>query len=601
MDRFRLVLGVCVLALAATLSLPTVSSADPPAPGITGTASYPPLPAPTYTTVAENVSVTMDDGVKIGATVTFPSLDGKTPAAGQFPVVLSITPYGRTLLCSCPEQKAFATRGMIGVVADTRGTGGSTGNLNENYFSPREARDGYQLVEHFGTQSYSNGKVGMAGGSYVGITQYLTAEQQPPHLAAIVPQVALADLYRDAFTHGGIPNVFFDAQYLGVQGGPGLVTPGGTDQVPMTVEAKIGQLLSTPIALAYLANPLDGPYYRDRSPIYDADKITVPVLILDGWRDGFVRGSVEMYRALAQRPNVETRLYIDGCTHKGCGAPFAPTLNPAGMDDLTAMSFEFLRRHLLGEPQGERAKVRTYVQPDTGTYIESDSWPPTRSDFLTFTLQNGTLTDGPAVGTRTKSYVTNPLAGITSPLDQYGTVAISPYVPTDQRLAGFSGLTWKTPVFSSARTIAGPTQLHLVASSSAKDTDWVAKLSDVAPDGTESIISEGYLRASQREVDPSRSSAGSPYHTHDAVQPLTPGKFYAYDIGIWPTAYKVEAGHRLSMRLTTYDVPTHAPASVKLDINDLSKTALNLVLPSVNTVREGGTDPSTLQVPVYGE
>src|SRR6202008_1319164 len=121
-----------------------------------------------------------------------------------------------------PDRAMFATRGMIGVTADTRGTGGSEGNLDEDYFSPLEASDSAAVIEYFGTQEYSNGKVGMAGGSYVGITQLLAAGQQPPHLAVITPAVVISDLYRDGYAHGGIPSIFFDAQYIAVQGGPGI-------------------------------------------------------------------------------------------------------------------------------------------------------------------------------------------------------------------------------------------------------------------------------------------------------------------------------------------------------------------------------------------
>ena len=104
------------------------------------------------------------------------------------------------------EPSDFALRGFVFAVVDVRGTGGSQGNLDGNYFSPREAQDGYDLVEYLGTQPWSNGKVGMSGGSYLGIDQYKTAETDPPHLAAIIPVVSLADIYNDAYAPGGIPS-----------------------------------------------------------------------------------------------------------------------------------------------------------------------------------------------------------------------------------------------------------------------------------------------------------------------------------------------------------------------------------------------------------
>jgi predicted acyl esterase len=111
------------------------------------------LPPQTYpSSVSQQQFVTMDDGVQLGVTITFPSKDGSTPAAGKFPVVLAMTPYGRDGICGCSSAADFATRGFVFVVADVRGTGGSQGNLNGNYFSPREAKDGYDLVEWLGTR-----------------------------------------------------------------------------------------------------------------------------------------------------------------------------------------------------------------------------------------------------------------------------------------------------------------------------------------------------------------------------------------------------------------------------------------------------------------
>src|SRR5579884_4518270 len=274
------VLGVFVM-LAGVSS----ARADSPVPGSLPPATYP-------ATYSEQQWITMDDGVKLGATITFPSENGKAPAPGRFPVVLSMTPYGRNGICGCAPATDFALRGFAVAVVDVRGTGGSQGNLNENYFSPREARDGYDLVEYLGTQPWSTGKVGMSGGSYVGITQFKTAETDPPHLAAIAPDEALADIYNDAYAPGGIVSASFDTQYLAVQGGPGLLTP-NTDpsMIPGTITAKVDQATGRPIAFDYLENPFEDAFYYARSPITEVSRIHVPVFVEDGWRDALDRKS----------------------------------------------------------------------------------------------------------------------------------------------------------------------------------------------------------------------------------------------------------------------------------------------------------------------
>ncbi len=579
--------ALAALAALAALTLPAAAAAAPP----------PTLPPAGYQSVSEEVLIEMDDGVKLGATVARPSLDGETPVPGRFPVVLGLTPYGRNGVGGTIAPQEWATRGMVGAVVDVRGTGGSGGDLSGNYFSPREARDGYRVVEYFGTRPYSSGKVGMAGGSYVGITQYLTAQRQPPHLAAIAPAVALSDLYRDGFAHGGIPNLFFDLQYIGVQGAPGTVGPNtDPDLLLDTIEAKLGQSPPGTIAFDYLARPNDDPFYRARSPIYRADRIEVPALILGGWQDGLLRGAPEMYRRLADREGVETRLYLDPCTHKGCGPPFAPLTNPPGVYNAFALTFEFMRKHLLGERAPARPPVEYYLQ-EGDAYQSAPRWPPPRTTFKRYRLDAGEALRAPGepTSTGTGAYVTNPLTGLGSALNKFGTVAISPFLPLDQRLEGPNGLTFRTAPAGEEIDLTGPIGLRLVAASSATDTDWYAKLADVAPDGTESPITEGALRASHRALDPARSLPGRPYHPHVNPRPIEPGRFYSYEVEIWPTAYRLAAGHRLQLRVTSSDLPTHFPGNFRIDLDRPEDLQVDLFGPTTNTIRFG---QSYLTLPV---
>lgn len=580
--RVVALLGVVTLlvALPAVLGPPAVADADPvPAPT---------LPEETFDSVSEEVLVEMDDGVELAATVVRPSEDGETVAEGEFPVVLALTPYGRNGVCGCVPPELFGTRGMIGVVADVRGTGGSGGDLSENYFSPREAQDGAILVDHFGGLPESNGRVGMAGGSYVGITQYLTAARQPEHLAAITPMLGISDLYRDGYTHGGIPNLSFNLQYIAVQGVPGYV---GTNTEPYLLEqtllAKAGQSPPGAIAFDYLARPNDDDFYRARSPIEFADDIEVPVLNIGSWRDGLLRGQTEMYDALASRPGAQTRLHMDPCTHKGCGPPFAPLTDPPGRIDLVALAFEFLDHHLTGAPLPDRAPVEFYLQ-GRDEYRVADQWPPADVRHQRFELgpggelrPEGETADAGA----TEEYVTNPAAGFSLAFNRYGTVAATPYVPLDQRLEAPQGVTFRTPALEEPMALAGPLALRLRAASTAGDTDWHAKLSDVAPDGSESVITEGALRASHRELDPDRTRPERPAHTHADPTPIEPGEFYEYDVEIWPTAYELPEGHRLQLRVTSTDLPTHLPGWIAFDREAPEDVEVHLHEPAVNTVR----------------
>jgi putative CocE/NonD family hydrolase len=558
----------------------------------------PTMPPATYMTVAKDVLVPMDDGVRLAATVTFPSRDGSTPAPGRFPVVLEMTPYGRDGVCGCIPGSDFAARGIVGAVVDVRGTGGSEGSLEGNYFSPREQRDGAELVQYFGTRGYSTGRVGMAGGSYLGITQYLAAERQPSHLKVITPTVALSDLYREGYTHEGIPNFFFDAQYLAVQQ-PASITGTNTDPglLGETAGAKIQQANgSANVPFDFLARPNDGPFYRERSPLYHADRIRVPTLIVDGWRDGFIFGANEMYRALSGRSGVETRLYVDPCTHKGCGPPFYPGYSPSNLENAEAVVFEFLAKYLKpGTQVPSRPPVRVYLQ-GKGQWMNRAQWPPPDSGMRRLYLSRDGMNGARPGTTSTRSYATNPADGLSMSFDQYGTMAASPYVPLDQRLAEEAGLTWRTGVLPSPLTLTGESALHLVAASSAKDTDWFAKISDVAPDGSEAIVTAGFLRASHRQLDTARTTPTRPWHTNTDPTPIEPGRYYGYELAIWPTAYEFAKGHRLQLRLTSYDFPTHLPGTLKLDPGDPLTASFEPLPPATNSVRLGGANPSYLRI-----
>ena len=557
------------------------------------------LPPATYpNTYSEQQWITMDDGVKLGATLTFPSKDGKTQAPGRFPVILTMTPYGRDGDCGCTNPSDFALRGFVVAVVDVRGTGGSQGNLDGNYFSPREARDGYDLVQYLGTRRWSNGKVGMSGGSYLGITQVKTAETDPSHLAAIAPDESLADIYNDAYAPGGIVSLSFDSQYIAVQGGPGLLSPNTSPgMLPGTVAAKDEQATGTPVALAYLANPFDDAFYRVRSPITQVAKIHVPVFIEDGWRDAFQAGDIRMFQALEHRRGVATYLNIGPCTHKGCGGPFAPTDNPPGQDNVEAQEIRFDQRYLMGMNVPRLPRVRLYDQ-QAGHYIDTTAWPPPQTVFQRQYLGHGTISRSRPEKPSKQSYFTNPSAGFSMSLDEQGTVAASPYVPTDQRLESGQGLTWRTGALTRSLTLAGPIALHLVAASTATNTDWFAKISDVAPDGSQSIVSEGQLRASLRALAPG-STAQQPLESLTTPQPLKPGRFYEFEIAIAPTSYTFEPGHRLQIRITSDNLPNALPGTVDVSPSDPAAPPFTPLSPATNTIRLGGHDATSLLLPVY--
>src|SRR5882724_3957011 len=141
---------------------------------------------PYAVTYERNVAVKMRDGVTLHADIYRPKADGK------FPVLLQRTPYDKN------NEVGFglegAARGYVVIVQDVRGRYASDG---EWYTFKHESDDGYDTVEWAAALPYSDGRVGMFGGSYVGATQMLAAVAHPPHLAGICPVVTAATTTMD--------------------------------------------------------------------------------------------------------------------------------------------------------------------------------------------------------------------------------------------------------------------------------------------------------------------------------------------------------------------------------------------------------------------
>ena len=279
-----------------------------------------------------DVAIPMDDGVVLRAYVFRPL------AEGRYPVIMTLGPYAKGLAFQdkfykgswdnmvghYPEiaegssnkyqnwevvdPEKWLPDGYICIRVDSRGAGHSPGVME--VWSPRERKDYHDCIEWAAAQPWSNGKVGLNGISYYAMIQWYVASLQPPHLAAICVWEGAADYYRDLSRHGGILSTFLDTwfnrtlvgrQYgYGERGARSWVTGelvAGPETLPDGVLAK-NRVDPGP---EVLNRPLDGAYYRERSPKFD--KITVPVLSAANWGGMGLhpRGNFEGYRAAASK------------------------------------------------------------------------------------------------------------------------------------------------------------------------------------------------------------------------------------------------------------------------------------------------------------
>ncbi len=503
-----------------------------------------------------DVTITASDGVHLVGDVHLPA------DPGRFPAIVDMEPYGRS------SATTYLANGYAHVNTDVRGSGKSGGALC--LLCLREQQDVYDVVTWVARQPWSNGHVALYGYSYSAITALLGAALQPPHLDAVIVGHPPTDPYRDVLWHNGLYDQGFVEQWFAGQTATQAV---GLGPQPQYLDRK-DQLFAVETRL----NALDGPLYRERSVLARMKSITVPTYIFTGWHDMYSRGDLWLVDGLGSRYR---RLVIDASTHHGTGtvgevgAPYGDPLSAPSLNSSPppGQVLGWLDRFVKGVPNGaERAPRVTWFDLGDRSTHTAPSWRAVSNGLTRLrlsgavsgsahSLNDGSLTSGPVLGRDSyqDSYVYDPTAGASVPMGKEGPDGFAPYVHVDQAVDDPHGLTYTTPVLARPLRLAGPSELRFWAVSEASDMAFVARLSDVAPDGTQTPITQGWLRSSMRHVDPQRSRDGAPYLTDDRQDLVPIGLTTQYRIDLWDTGFAVAAGHRLRLWLSSSDSPTHEP------------------------------------------
>ncbi|HEY3916143.1 MAG TPA: CocE/NonD family hydrolase [Stellaceae bacterium] len=522
--------------------------------------SYRDLSEPLYDAIATpDIAVPMRDGVALLADIHRPE------TADPVPALIAISPYPRQMqhlglpvgFVEAGQTDFFVPRGYAHVIVNCRGTGGSGGVYALT--GPDEHRDLYDLVEWVAAQPWCDGKVGMIGVSYFAIEQFNAAIQQPPHLRAIFPWSGTVDWYREIFWHGGIPTGGFAAKYFPAIGMANRTNP---DFYRRRFFTLLNRLLQLPALHRRLAQPHENPVsmlgraLRFPYPPHPWDDVYLDVVAEHQLYDAFWRARdmterlseirIPVYLG-ADWDNVSVHLHTPflALERLARDVPRRVTMAPRGAlqwpwESLHVEALAWFDHWLKGHDTGIMAgkPIRFYVE-GAAEWREADTWPlpGTRFDALHL-CADGTLSAAEGnPGARDYLY-------LPKSLNRPRNVNPAP-LP--------SLLSWETAPFAASAEIIGPSRLELRAASSATDTDWIAKLQDVAPDRTACDLTQGWLRASHRALDPARGKPYRPEHPHDRAEPLMPGEPAQFDVAILPTAHRFLPGHRLRLSLTSAD------------------------------------------------
>lgn len=483
---------------------------------------------PRHEAVLETIEVPLRNGLHLAGDLTRPG-EGGLPAPGPFPgLVAHYTPYGRTQRRK--EAAWWAARGYAVLVCDIRGTGDSPG-MFPGCLSAGENEDNLEVIEWLAAQEFCSGPVGQYGQSYGGMSALRVASLQPPHLVAIAPHEAYASYYRHTAFPGGVP------------AGSGR---NWADLVPGITGGRVTAEFQKEL---WSVHPLLDEFWDQVDIDTKYEAIKVPTLACGGWFDNFREGMVENHLGLGERSHL-----VMGPWHHGPLDQMATEPLPLGA------LLAFFDHHLAGGGWEEgagaplpAARVVSYELPRDGSrgWAELDGFPPGDASELVLHCNDGGGLDGGLEDTP------GPASSATFVVDPDDGPAVLVFPPgaslpdepgADRREPDGRRLGFLSAPFEEDLVLLGIPRLSLRAATSAAEAVFVARLMDYAPGGAAHEIAVGYLRASHRDG-------------HDQVVPVPAGEVVAYELALQPVHWRLRAGHRLRVSLSSGDVPALLPVA----------------------------------------
>ncbi len=507
-----------------------------------------------------NVMVPMRDGVRLSTDIYKPAKPGKYPT-----ILVRDTYDNGSWDKHIAEGYTWAERGYVFIHQNVRGRYDSEGGAHYPY--KFEAKDGYDTQMWIAEQSWSNGKVGMMGGSYLASVQWLSAPLGAPSLTAIAPRMTPYNYYEDvAYYTGG-------AFQLSSRIGWATLISGRTNQIRHYDWNE--KLLHLPLITLDNAIGHDLPHFRDwlSHPSYDdywetynvearASEIDVPAYNIAGWYDVFLRGNLTSYKDMREKAKSEKARK----SQKLIIGPWPHTANPArklgDLDFGEAAAIDFDPLHikwfdywLKGDENSfmQEPPVRLFVMGENVWRYEQE-WPLARTEYTKFYFHsaggaNTAVGDG-ALDQIAPSEIEPSDAFVYDPDIPVPTVGgnlmfkTTPAGPFDQTSveARKDVLVYSTGPLEADMEVTGPVTVTLYAASSATDTDFTAKLVDVHPDGKAYNLVDGIVRARYRK---------------SLKQPelIEPGKVYAYEIDLWATSNLFRKGHQIRVEISSSNYP----------------------------------------------
>jgi putative CocE/NonD family hydrolase len=533
---------------------------------------------PIYLTMKKVQSwIPMKDGVRLAVNLYMP--EGAAPDA-KFPVILEYLPYRKddwSLERDWNLHSYFVRRGYVSARVDIRGTGASEGSPPDREYSDQELHDGLEIIDWLARQPWSTGAIGMMGISWGGFNSIMMARFHPPALKAIIAVCATEELFHDDIHYiDGLMHVDEFEPAMDLQLG---LTP--APDFPTDEKTLSPRFDAPPWSLLYFRQQRDSPFWRRASvaPDHYAD-YTVPSFMIGGFLDGY-RDSVARFFLHSKAP---LKALLGPWNHT---FPHNAEPGPAieWRDEAVRWWDYWLKgkqNGIMDEPRFE-VFMRHFYPPDPnikeipGEWRAEKTWPPTGQRTATYHLHMNEKLD--------------PTGPATKPYSNYIPHDELKYVPsigveagfwwgdftTDQRPTDAYSLVYDSAPLEKELAILGWPKTILHVSAPAPFADWFVRLSDVAPDGTVTMITGAGQQGAQRCPKPDSIpllEVGKESATFSQVCPIA--------IELHLTSWSFQPGHRIRLAISNALFPMVWPTP----------------FPMTTSLYLGAAAPSRLELPV---
>ncbi|MCA6623284.1 MAG: CocE/NonD family hydrolase [Pseudanabaena sp. M165S2SP1A06QC] len=545
--------------------------------------------------VQRQVKIPMRDRCNLTADIYRPK-GVNTP----LPVLLMRLPYGRAIASTCTyaHPSWYAHQGYIVVIQDVRGCGTSDG---EFYPFRNEYEDGFDTVEWCAKKlDGSNGRIGMYGFSYQGVTQFQAAVQQPEGLVTICPSMATADLYHGWFYFGGAVCLDFDINWalqLAQNRAWYLKQEPQATKLFETQKQSARWLESAPLSeIALFKNPDFGDfgkfffdwignqqandeYWQKLNPLSYFDRYDLPALHIAGWADIFIEATINTYHQAKSATKKPQHLIVAPWQH----LPWLPKVGEldfgenavSKIDQLQIDWFDFWLKEI-DNGISDRSPIQLFLM-GKNHWLDLPEFPQSSIIQNLYLASNKQLTPQSPINNHQLPdiYVYDPRNP--NPSTNYGFY--------DQRNVHQR---WDVMVYQSDEldedlAIAGIPQFILYAATTAPDTDWVIKLLDIYPDGRQMLVSMGVLRTKFRN-----SWTEPEWIESDVVN--------KYLIDLRPTCQNFAKGHRIGIAISSSAFPIIERHSNTKKLP--SEATVSDFVEAIQQIFYGMEYPSHLQLPI---